>query len=254
MGDTTNIAWADRTFNPWIGCDKVSPACDHCYAEAWALRFKNMLWGAERVRTATSNWKKPHRWNRIAQSQGLRTKVFCASLADIFDNQVPRQWRDELFEVIRRTPLLDWLLLTKRIGNASAMLPGEWGEGFDNVWLGSTVVTQIELCRDVPKLAAVPAKVRFLSCEPLLEPLDLSQVDLRGIHWVICGGESGRYARPLDIEWVKGIRRQCAERGIAFFMKQGSEANWPDFSVFETFPEEVRVRETPGRAVLSDCA
>jgi Protein of unknown function (DUF5131) len=149
MGDTTKIEWTDSTFNPWIGCQKVSPGCDHCYAEAMMdHRYGRVQWGphGERQRTSTANWRKPLRWNRegeqFEREYGHRHRVFCASLADVFDNQVNPQWRIDLFKLIKQTPALDWLLLTKRPQNIRNMLPGDWDAGWPNVWLGTTCESQ----------------------------------------------------------------------------------------------------------------
>lgn len=192
MGDQTNIEWCDSTFNPFIGCTKVSPGCDNCYAEKLMdHRMHKVVWGAsqERVRTSAANWRKPLAWNAAADAfmaaHGRRQRVFCASLADVFDNEVDPQWRFDLIRLIEQTPNLDWLLLTKRIGNAAAMLDeavlainhGRWNwrdNVFPNVWLGATIVNQADADRDIAKLLAVPAARRFLSMEPLLGPVNLS--------------------------------------------------------------------------------
>ena len=182
MAENTKIEWTDHTFNPWIGCTKVSPGCDHCYAEnLMDTRMGVASWrpGAERVRTKEANWKMPLRWNAQADAfmaqHGRRQRVFCASLADVFDNAVDPQWRADLFELIAATPNLDWLLLTKRIGNVGNMLPVpfDFDRHFPNVWIGATIVNQAEADRDIPKLLQVPARVRFLSMEPLLGPVNL---------------------------------------------------------------------------------
>lgn len=190
MSDTTVIEWtATRlpdgtvlpgyTFNPWTGCTKISPACDNCYAESWAKRSGLVKWGAHeaRRRTSAANWEKPLKWNRQAGEAGIRRKVFCASLADVFDNHrsIQPAWRDDLWALIRATPHLDWLLLTKRPGNISRMLPPDWGDGYPNVWLGCTIANQEEADRDIPKLLAIPAAIRFISAEPLLGPVDLGR-------------------------------------------------------------------------------
>lgn len=174
MAENSKIEWCDHTFNPWIGCTKVGPGCDHCYAEQLATSRLGVPWGphAERRRTAASSWQLPRRWNRRAARAGIRYRVFCASLADVFDKAVPPEWRADLFALIRETPYLDWLLVTKRIGNAAAMIEAAGGMP-DNVWLGATIVNQAEADRDIPKLLATPAPVRFLSMEPLLGPVNL---------------------------------------------------------------------------------
>ena len=136
MGEQTGISWTDHTFNPWIGCTAVSAACDHCYAETLAKRYG---WDfAARRRTSENNWRNPRRWNRAAERDGVRRRVFCASLADVFDNQVPPEWRADLWDLIRACPSLDWQLLTKRPQNIARMLPDDWGDGWPNVWLGTT--------------------------------------------------------------------------------------------------------------------
>lgn len=181
MGENTKIEWAHHTWNPWEGCQKAGPGCDLCYAEARNARFNGGVavnWGpgAPRRRTSESNWKLPLKWNAQAEREGLRFRVFCASLADVFDNQAPDSWRMDLFALIAKTPHLDWLLLTKRIGNVAPYLQRD-GLAFDlmgrNVWLGATVVNQAEADRDIPKLLDVPAAKRFLSMEPLLGPVDI---------------------------------------------------------------------------------
>ena len=182
MSANSKIEWTDHTFNPWIGCTKVSPACDHCYAEvSTPSRALGVVWGpkAERRRTTPSNWNLPLRWNAQAEAfraqHGRRQRVFCASLADVFDNEVPHAWRADLFALIEATPNLDWLLLTKRIGNVERMVMlANWPWPLPrNVWLGATICNQEEADRDIPKLLAVPARVRFLSMEPLLGPVSL---------------------------------------------------------------------------------
>jgi len=258
MSENTKIEWCDHTFNPWTGCTKVSPGCDHCYAEGWSKRAGNKVgkWGpgAPRVRTTPANWAKPVKWQANAAAfmaeHGRRQRVFCASLADVFDNEVPKEWRHELFILISETPDIDWLLLTKRIGNVQAMLPVWWedptawacGSPMGNVWLGATITSQAEADRDIPKLLAVPARVRFLSMEPLLGLVDLERPrpgpDLdqggghkicqpwliqSGIDWVIVGGESGPGARPMHPDWARSLRDQCASAGVPFLFKQWGE-------------------------------
>lgn len=265
MSENTKIEWCDHTFNPWEGCQKVGPGCDHCYAETRNARFAggtaaNWGPGAPRRRTSASNWNKPKAWNANAEAfmaqHGRRQRVFCASLADVFDNAVDPQWRADLFELIRATPNLDWLLLTKRIGNVNTML-AELVHGSDqdlslldmmplpNVWIGATIVNQAEADRDITKLLAVPAAKRFLSMEPLLGPVSLRWLSawpenapataqsptgstnhldgLRRLDWVIVGGESGPGARPMHPDWARSLRDQCNAAGVPFLFKQWGE-------------------------------
>lgn len=236
MGEITAISWCDHTFNPWIGCTKVSPACDGCYAEAMMdKRYGRVQWGAPgqgngtRARTSAGNWHQPIRWNKRAAAEGTRPFVFCSSLADVFDNQIPAMWRLDLFELISATPHLVWLLLTKRPQNIvdqyreiSATL--EWPR---NAAIGTTVEDQRRFDFNVPALRKakrllLPA-FAFLSCEPLLGPLIGS---LHEIDWVITGGETdqgGHKARPTHPDWFRSLRDQCAGAGVAYHHKQNGE-------------------------------
>lgn len=223
MGDTTEITWCDKTFNPWIGCTKVSPACDHCYAEAWdnrGLQGGPSRWGPHADRTRTKTWGNPVKWNKQAVLSGERPRVFCASLADVFDNHksILPDWRVELWALIKSTPNLDWLLLTKRPQNIKKMLPGDWGNGYHNVWLGTTAENQEEFDRRKPHLVAVPAVVHFLSMEPLIGPVDMG--DLAGLEWIITGGENGAQYRPADHDWFRSLRDQCKAADVPFLFKQ----------------------------------
>lgn len=225
---------------------KVSPGCDHCYAErSTPARTMGIVWGPGEARRLTSddNWRKPRQWDKahaeFFAQHGRRRRVFCASLADIFDNQVPEEFRTRLWRLIAETPHLDWLLLTKRIGNALDMLPAFWCLGptelhgwhaeFKHVTLGISAVNQAELDRDLPKLFDVPAVRYFVSMEPLLGPAKLGAVWFRhnraqgGLDWVIVGGESGPGARPMHPAWVRSLRDQCAAEGVSFFFKQWGE-------------------------------
>jgi protein gp37 len=194
MAGNTKIEWTDHTFNPWVRCTKASPGCDNCYAEALMdKRFRRVTWGGERRRTSQSAWHEPRVWNRRAAEDGRPHRVFCASVADVFDNQVPEEWRTGLFALIAETPHLTWMLLTKRPQNIRKMLPATWDSGWPNVWLGTTTENQVEAERRIPLLQAIPATVRFLSAEPLLEAIT---PDLSGIGWIICGGEAA--AAALD--------------------------------------------------------
>ena len=228
MAETTNIAWTDSTMNPWIGCSKVSPGCDHCYAEGEAKRRGWAQWGPGEPRMLTSDnyWKQPLIWDRKAKAAGRRHRVFCASLADVFDNEVPQEWRVRLLNLIDATPNLTWLLLTKRIGNAAKMLPRD---PLPNIWLGTSVVNQEEADRDIPKLRDTPAEVRFISYEPALGAVDFTPwlpnppYEPLGIDWIIAGGESGRGARPMHPNWARSVRDQCKAAGVPFFFKQWGE-------------------------------
>jgi len=196
MAENSGIEWTDHTFNPWEGCTKISPACDNCYAAARAERFGTVVWGGPRRRTSEANWNKPLKWEKNADSfleeNGRRQRVFCASLADVFDNQVPEEWRADLWDLIRKCPSLDWLLLTKRPQNIEGMLPPFWDEIKGRIWLGTTVENQAIADRNIPHLLKHDAAVRFLSCEPLLGPIDLWHKDIGGTLWIGyqrgCGG------------------------------------------------------------------
>jgi protein gp37 len=256
MAENSKIEWTDHTYNPWVGCTKVSPACDHCYAEDWAKRFNSVSWGpGQRKRTSAANWRKPIKWDAEAKASGVRAKVFCASLADVFDNDrsITSDWRGDLWNLISRTTNLDWLLLTKRPQNIKKMLPEEygapeWGAGWPNVWLGTTAENQEEADRRIPHLLAIPAAVRFVSAEPLLGPIDFTNINTMMFHGaeivdaltgsakdtfgiqmypfpafinqIIIGGESGPNARPMHPDWARSIRDQCKAAGTAYFFKQ----------------------------------
>jgi protein gp37 len=242
MGET-KIEWCDFTFNPWVGCTKVSPGCDHCYAEGWAKRTgQSSLWAGTRRRTTRSNWLQPLKWNREARETGIHRKVFCASLGDVFDNQVPGEWRTDLFNLIWHTQHLEWLLLTKRPQNIRAMIETSSFLGLPaNVWLGTTAENQEEADRRIPHLLAVPATVRFLSCEPLLGPVDISRTE--GIGWVIAGGESGGGKRPMNLAWMRALRDQCVAGDVPFFGKQDDKV--------KALPSDLLVRQFPRSALHS---
>jgi protein gp37 len=332
MSENTNIEWTDHTFNPWIGCTKVSPGCLNCYAETLDKRRLSktlgagtketpvLHWGrgAPRHRTSEAYWKQPLRWEREQQAltarygtrtEGSRPRIFCASLADWLDDEVPIEWLADLLDLIRATPSLDWQLLTKRPENFLPRLEAvirslEASENWDNlptysdkvllhamlgdwlllrrppanVWLGTTAEDQNRADTRIPQLLAIPAKVRFLSCEPLLEPVDLTKIPdpayplcegcddgksrvyfdsltgrqfcdqscdgceyIRRIDWVITGGESGSGHRPFDPEWARSLRDQCTSSGTAFFMKQMGGARKP----FPEIPADLHIRQFP---------
>lgn len=306
--ENSNIEWTDHTFNPWIGCTKVSPGCANCYAETLDdKRFSKTLggatkaapvshWGpgAPRHRTSAAMWRQPLRWDREAAQAYLdayadrvnngyacdyrRPRVFCASLADWLDDEVPVEWLADLLDLIRRTPNLDWLLLTKRPENWHSRMRSvldrhenraptivcAWLNGLPpaNVWIGTTVEDQKRADERIPVLLSIPARVRFLSCEPLLGPVDLNYAGamnpLHGgtpggerIHWVICGGESGAKARPMHPAWARSLRDQCKAAGVAFFFKQWGE--WVAGKITDgngpVTPQDVHVDGKPAKAV-----
>lgn len=299
MAENSKIEWTTHTFNPWRGCTKVSAGCKNCYAETLSHRNPKTLgvWGPNgtRVIAAESAWRQPLKWNKAAKAAGERHRVFCASLADVFEdwtgNMVaangkplfagtgrPDWWTDReddvpavtmgdvrarLFRLIHETANLDWLLLTKRPENVAAAL-GDYSERIDHyaaeafekvwmrrVWLGTSVENQATADERIPHLLKTPAAVRFLSCEPLLGPVDLTRIPCPGyagvkfdsllkrgkgswgtgaaVDWVIVGGESGSGARPMDIIWARSIVEQCKASGVAVFVKQlGAKPLWQE--------------------------
>ena len=209
-------------------------------------RLKRVKWGpqGERVKTSAKYWQEPIKWNKEGATLDYRQRVFAASLADVFEDNAQiamESWRVDLFKLIIDTPNLDWLLLTKRTEKIISMViwnaPG--CKLPDNVWLGASVENKSRAHR-AKELAQVPAKVRFLSVEPMLEKITLP---LDGIHWVICGGESGNKARPFEWDWARDLREQCKVAGVAFWMKQGGGRH--PVHELEDFPEDLRVRELP---------
>lgn len=247
MAEQSKIEWTDATFNPWLGCTKIAPACDNCYAADMANRYGWVEWGNHpRKRTSAALWNEPRKWQKKAAEffaeHGRRRRVFCASLADVFDNQVPTEWRDDLWKLIEATPDLDWLLLTKRPQNILKMLPLSWDAVKGHVWLGTTVEDQKHADENIPHLLKYDSAVRFISAEPLLGPIDLTMIGgiskigwephatfrnaLIGqfrLDWVIAGGESGPHARPSHPDWFRSLRDQCAAAGVPFLYKQWGE-------------------------------
>lgn len=221
MAKNSKIEWTHHTFNPWWGCTNISPACDHCYAESWAIRVGEKVWGAKAPRRFFKDihWKEPLRWNDEAAEAQERRRVFCASMADVFENRRELSiWREKLWGLIECTPWLDWLLLTKRPSLVGRFVPWEsrWPS---NVWLGTTAESQEWAEQRIPFLLSYPAVVRFVSCEPLLGPLDLRPW-LNSLSWVIAGGESGPSARPMNPLWARKLRDQCLSEGVPFHFKQ----------------------------------
>ena len=226
MGETTGISWTDHTFNPWIGCSKVSAGCTNCYAERENNLYKwTDQWGDKgtRRRTSEANWKKPLAWDMAAARDGVRRKVFCASLADVFEDKPDLfDWREELFVLVEETENLDWLILTKRPENvikwygAEGVYPDEVRQ---NVWLGVTAENQEMADKRIPLLLDIPAKIRFVSVEPMIGNINFTKYD-RIPDWIICGGESGPNARPMDLDWARNLRHQCEVTYAPFFFKQ----------------------------------
>lgn len=292
MGTNSTIEWTDHTFNPWIGCTKVSPGCANCYAEELMdKRYGKVKWGPEgtRVVTSDSNWRKPYAWNRAAAASNTRARVFCASLADVFEERAELDGvRLRLMRVIRNTAWLDWLLLTKRPQNVLPLLRrvlnevrdfwlyewlSAWLDNYPpaNVWLGASVEDQQRADERIPALLAVPAAVRFLSCEPLLGPVHLGLVGMlprdvaatptpvwQRLHWVIVGGESGRHARACNLDYVRLVVQECRAARVPVFVKQlganpfldasglslrdakgGDPAEWPEDLRVQQFPEAI---------------
>ena len=261
MAENSAISWTDHTMNFWWGCTKVGPGCDHCYAESFDKRVGGDHWGPGVPRRLVKDWSKPRKWNREAERTGVRPWVFAQSMSDIFDNEVPAEWRDRAWDLVRETPHLRWIFVTKRIGNAAKMLPLEWREHedlrrswtfnpFSHCGLVATICNQEEADRDIPKLLATPAAWRGISAEPLLGPIDFAAIDrtgryridaLRGreiddgcfherrdekmakLDWIIVGGESGSRARPMHLQWARDIRDQCAAAGVSYHFKQNGE-------------------------------
>lgn len=229
--ENSGISWTDHTFNPVIGCTKVGPGCDHCYAERDNIRRKWVpSWGvvgqadAPRKRTSIGYWRQPLKWDRdavAAKEAGwpVKNKVFCASLADVFDNAWEPQVRIDLWDLMESTPNLRWILLTKRIGNVTKLSPRPLPK---NAGIMATMVNQEEWDRDYPKLMAIDATWHGVSGEPLLGPINMGPlIEKHGkLDWMITGGESGPVRRELDMNWVRDIHVQCHIRGITFHHKQ----------------------------------
>jgi protein gp37 len=259
MGTTTNIAWTDKTLNPWIGCQVVTEAeCGDCYAKRWAHRHGLQVWGplTDSLRHLTKTGRDPVAWNAQAKAEGRRFKVFCASLADVFEPH-PQvvEARKRLWETIEATPYLDWQLLTKRPKFIKRLVPEGWLQHWpDQVWIGTSVGTQQAAEKRIPYLLEVPARIRFLSCEPLVEQVTLAPwLSTGGIAWAICGGYSGSEYRPMELAWARALREECRAYGVAFFMKQLGTVyarrhglkHWKGEDVAE-FPADLQVQAFPG--------
>lgn len=227
MSQETIIAWTDHTFNPWMGCEKVSAGCKNCYAELLTKNRMGLhLWGSPALTTrqvTKAPWQNVLQWNAAAEREGVRRRVFCASLCDVFeDHEVANGTRPRLWNLIRKCTALDWQLLTKRPERIASNLPNDWGpDGWPHVWLG-TSVEDMRVAGRVDHLRHIPAVVRFISYEPAIGPLD--DLDITGIDWIIYGGESGPGHRSEDKNWARVMHAKCSENGTAFFHKQS--AGW----------------------------
>lgn len=248
MGENTKIAWATSTFNPWVGCTKVSPGCANCYAETWDQRWGGDHWGVgkARRRTSAANWRKPLAWDTAAAKAGTTPRVFCGSLCDWLDPEVPSAWLADLLTLIVSTPNLRWLMLTKRPELWRARLNRAYayerevtggyeieawllGTPLPNVWIGATVEDQRRADERIAHLLSIPAEGRFVSCEPLLDwvslpyaafPATSDIMSFGGVDWVIAGCESGPGRRPCKTDWFRSLRDQCVAAGVPFMLKQ----------------------------------
>lgn len=285
MGKSTGIAWCDSTFNPWIGCQKVSPGCKFCYAEreTFVRRERSHgheLWGpmGSRHRTSAAYWREPITWNAQTWVKhecgwrgdftgikaldgcpacGVRTgffptrrRVFCMSLGDVFEERDELiQWRNDLYNLIDATPNLDWLLLSKRIELAGQMLPYLWvhSDWPPNVWIGTSVEDQALANERIPELMRLPALIRFVSAEPLLGPIDLTlgEVATEKPNWVIVGGESGPHCRPFDWNWARGILQECRIPSPIPYFMKQGGGYPNKRDNLDDLPEDLRIREWP---------
>lgn len=216
MGKNTGIECSDHTWNPWIGCRPVSTGCSKCYLFRDVVRYGHNPTVIRRAQPNT--FKAPLRWHDPAT-------VYVCSWSDFFIHRAD-SWRAEAWDIIRRTPHLTYQILTKRPERISWCLPSDWGRGYPNVWLGVSVENQLAVESRVPMLLATPAQLHFIAYEPALEPIDLSPYlsaqakGERTLDWVMCGGESGPDARPMNMEWVQSVRDQCIQANVPFFLKQ----------------------------------
>lgn len=229
----TNISWTDYSWNPWVGCRKVSAGCKNCYMFRDQNRFGTDPTNIRRTTPNIFNQTLKHKYP---------ARIFICSWSDFFIEDAD-EWRDDAWDIIRRTPHLTYQILTKRPENIRSRLPDDWGEGWDNVWLGVSIENNEEKCRGWDLLLTIPAKLRFISAEPLLEPIRLDFMLYTGkIHWVIVGGESGPNYRPMELDWVRYIKEDCESSGVAFFMKQDSG---PKPGMRGRIPDDLWIQEFP---------
>lgn len=216
------IGWCDLTWNPWWGCHKISEGCRNCYADAGSKRFGHDVWGLKAPRRFLSddNWEKPLKWNMQAQLQGKRLRVFGGDMCDLFEDRPDLVGHRQLFwKLVNLTPCIDWQLCTKRPENILSMLPPDWGKGYPNIWMGTTIESNKYVHR-ADLLRAVPAVVRFISYEPALGPLEM--LKLNGLDWLIYGGEQCFGFTQDETEWAKDIEARCKKAGVVFYYKQSS--------------------------------
>lgn len=240
----SGINWTDHTANFWWGCQKVSDGCKHCYAETLSRRYGKQIWGPPQTTDREYKlgiWKDIVKWDNEAGAEGVRRRVFVSSMSDFLeDHPQVTEWRERAKRVIRDLKNLDVLMLTKRPQNAARFLSDWYADFPAHVWIGTTVENNNSRQRII-SLLDIPAPVRFLSVEPMLEKVTL---DLRGIDWVICGGESGTGCRPFEWDWARDLRDQCKSAGVAFWMKQGG-GHPNKRHELKDIPEDLRIRELP---------
>lgn len=257
MGDTT-IARTDKTQNAWIGCQKViEEECGDCYALRYAIRHGMQVWGSlyNSDRHLTKTHDTPRKWNREAEAQGKRYKVFCASLSDVFEpHPQVAEARTRLWTLIEETPYLDWQLLTKRPKFIRQLVPQSWVQNWPpHVWIGTSAGTQDAAEKRIPYLIELPAPVLFLSCEPLVEAITLDTwLQLKKINWIICGGYSGAQQRPMSLSWARSLLAECQQYDVAFFMKQLGSVyarehglHHPKGEDITEFPDDLQIQEFP---------
>jgi protein gp37 len=267
MAENSDIQWTDHTWNPWIGCTQVSPGCANCYAKTMMDdRYGRVKWGAgqERSRTSEANWKHPAKWNRQAEKLGIRYRVFCSSLADIFDNEVSVEWRQDAFRVIESCKNLDWLLLTKRPQNIISMVESisgdffsKWARQNPHVWFGCTIEDQQRYNERSPYMQDVRSRGSkvFYSCEPLLGRVNLYLLS-NPVDWVIVGGESGSKARETSLSAIRGVVHQCQANETPCLVKQLGKSpvtmDGDRWSISDShggnideFPSDLKIREFP---------
>jgi protein gp37 len=247
MSDQTIIAWTEHTWNPWRGCDKISPGCAHCYMFTAQERYGQ----DPTVVTRTGTWRQPVKWEREAAAGNRTARVFTCSWSDWFHVDAD-PWRDEAWAVVRACPHLHFQILTKRHERIADHLPADWGDGYPNVWLGVSIEND-RFTHRADALRDIPAAVRFISAEPVLGPMP--SLDLTGIDWLIVGGESGPGFRPMDVAWVRELRVKAAAAGTAFFFKQSAAPRTEmgihlDGAIVREYPTPRVVRLTPTTAKL----